>query len=190
MLIRSRAGLKQGLKYSLLLIVLPNLVQSFKKLKQDKTARKELFVKFIKSTLYATLLYGLPEVLFQWALSVGLCPGKRVWLLCSLISAALAYSIEHPSRHITILSYIAQKALETLWGVLERKQMYREKPWHAKFIVLLSFIIIALGQVQEYKKQIKASKEQKTADIGSDSPDPAKPTNEVMTGTLGKLLNF
>ena len=171
MLIRSKAGLKQGLKYSLLLIVLPNLVQSFKKLKEDKTARKELFVKFIKSTLYATLLYGLPEVLLQWALSAGLYPGKRVWFLCSLISAALAYSVEHPSRHITILSYIAQKALETFWGVLERKQLYREKSWHAKFIVLLSFVIIALGSVQEYRKQMKATKADKKSETGPDSAE-------------------
>ena len=62
-LVKCKRSLIQGMKISALFIALPAVMQSVKRLREDPSAWKEILEKFIRSTLYLTLINGLPVLL-------------------------------------------------------------------------------------------------------------------------------
>ena len=120
---------KTGIKVSALFILLPSIIMALQSGKKDKKEVKKIITKFIRSTLYITVFGALPAIVFALYSKAGgrvLHSELRV-ALCFIIGGFSAFLIEKPDRHIQLLGFLMQRAVESLFNVLQRKGMYK---WH------------------------------------------------------------
>jgi len=105
--------LTTGVKLSVLFILLPNLVQNFRKLLNDGETRKSVLIKFIRSTVYLMVFGALPYNLLCVFMRCGMKLSKTLYILCAAIGGIIAYLCETPNRHVILLGFMFPKAIET-----------------------------------------------------------------------------
>ena len=88
------------MRLSVLFIILPGVVMSFKKLLKEKKARWNLLEKYVRSVIYLSLFGALPACTMCELMK--LFPnnyGKAVITFQFFIGAFVAYRFEKPARH-------------------------------------------------------------------------------------------
>ena len=109
---------RSGLQISAIFIVLPAVIQSFRKLFKDSATRWHILEKFIRSTLYLTVFGALPPVVMCISGRFGLKPNKYSTPFFMGVGALVAFMFEPPTRHVQLLSYMLPKVIETLSNIL------------------------------------------------------------------------
>ena len=144
--------IKAGLRLAAIFVLLPNLVQQFRKLLKESEARKRLLIRYMRCTLYYALYGALPNPLF-----CALIP----FMGCSKVTAVLSYTIagiigflfETPSRHTVLLGLMLPKAFEALMNILQSRGIYKHRGWHSLLLGFFVWAVIACASILEAKKQ-------------------------------------
>ena len=148
---------KTSIKLSMIFILLPALVQSFRKLLNDSETRKQTLIKIVRSTLYLTIFTALPSTLMCVFMKVfGLKMGKRLNVLSMGLGGFIAYLFETPNRHIQLTGFMLPKAIETLFNLLQSRGLYKAKDWHNYAIAVFAWAIIASAALREHLKKQKS----------------------------------
>ena len=142
---------KTGFKLSIMFIILPALVQSYRKLlKNEDGVRKKTLIKFIRSTFYLAIFGALPACLMcVCSRGLGMKMGKGLNILTMGLGGFIAYLFETPNRHVQLLSFMLPKAIETLFNLLAIKGLYRARDWHAQAVAVFAWAIIACSALKE-----------------------------------------
>ena len=91
--------LKTGVKIAIVAILIPTLIKSAKKIFRDSKARKSLFFRFLRTTLYIAVFGSFPAFLFCMSSNIGIPVTRLSIVIEYAIGGLIAFLIEPVARH-------------------------------------------------------------------------------------------
>ena len=117
---------KKAVYFCAISVLLPALVQNYKKLLKGNTQKlKKVIKKYIQSVLHLTAIASLPAILYcpRSMLRIGF--NRQVDVAIFAVGITASYMLEPVSRHLAYLGFVLPKGVQLLFDLLESKGLVK-----------------------------------------------------------------